>query len=133
VHLVRQSLNFVPWKQRRLVAADLRTIYTAVSSDAAEMALVAFAAKWDVAYPTISQGIRSSGRGGVRSIDIVTALGNSAYRMAKALLIGTAGYNFVARAEGKATQGCDLSADAGADWRGGYWPSRAGLQSASKR
>ena len=35
VHLVRQSLNFVPWKQRRLVAADLRTIYTAVSSDAA--------------------------------------------------------------------------------------------------
>jgi len=55
VHLVRQSLNFVPWKQRRLVAADLRTIYTAVSSDAAEMALDAFAAKWDGAYPTISQ------------------------------------------------------------------------------
>ena len=55
VHLVRQSLNFVPWKQRRLVAADLRMIYTAVSSDAAERALDAFAAKWDVAYPTISQ------------------------------------------------------------------------------
>jgi putative transposase len=54
VHLVRQSLNFVSWKQRRLVAADLRTIYTAVSSDAAEMALDAFAAKWDEAYPTIS-------------------------------------------------------------------------------
>jgi len=30
-------------------------IYTAVSSDAAERALDAFAAKWDVAYPTISQ------------------------------------------------------------------------------
>src|SRR4051794_23980706 len=55
VHLVRQSLNFVSWKQRRLVAADLRTIYTAVSSEAAEMALDAFAAKWDGAYPSISQ------------------------------------------------------------------------------
>ena len=55
VHLVRQSLNYVSWKQRRLVAGDLRSIYTAVSADAAEMALGAFAAKWDGVYPTISQ------------------------------------------------------------------------------
>ena len=55
VHLVRQSLNYVSWKQRRLVAGDLRSIYTAVSADAAEMALDAFAAKWDGVYPTISQ------------------------------------------------------------------------------
>ena len=55
VHLVRQSLNYVPWKQRKMVAADLRLIYTAVSADAAELALDAFSGKWDKAYPTISQ------------------------------------------------------------------------------
>lgn len=55
VHLVRQSLGYVSWKQRKLVAGDLRSIYTAVSADAAEMALDAFAAKWDGPYPTISQ------------------------------------------------------------------------------
>jgi putative transposase len=55
VHLVRQSLNYVPWKQRKMVAADLRLIYTAVSADAAELELEAFAGKWDKAYPTISQ------------------------------------------------------------------------------
>jgi len=55
VHLVRHSLNYVPWKQRRVVAGDLRLIYNAVSAEAAELELDAFAAKWDKAYPTISQ------------------------------------------------------------------------------
>ena len=35
VHLVRHSLNFVSWKQRKQVAADLRTIYTAATVDEA--------------------------------------------------------------------------------------------------
>jgi putative transposase len=55
VHLMRHSLNFVSWKQRREVAADLRPIYTAPTADAAELALNDFAAKWDVSHPTISQ------------------------------------------------------------------------------
>jgi putative transposase len=55
VHLVRHSLNYVSWKQRRTVAADLRSIYTAPTAEAAAMALDTFAAKWDGTHPTISQ------------------------------------------------------------------------------
>lgn len=55
VHLVRHSLNYVSWKQRREVAADLRPIYTAPSADAAQIALEEFALKWDKTHPTISQ------------------------------------------------------------------------------
>lgn len=55
VHLVRHCLNYVSWKQRREVAADLRPIYTAPTSDAAAQALDDFAAKWDSTHPTISQ------------------------------------------------------------------------------
>ena len=55
VHLVRNSLEYVSWKQRKQVAADLRAIYTAPTEQAAEMALEEFAAKWDKSHPTISQ------------------------------------------------------------------------------
>lgn len=54
VHLVRQSLNYVGWKQRKEVAGDLRLIYSAVSREEAEMRLSEFASKWDSRYPTIS-------------------------------------------------------------------------------
>jgi YD repeat-containing protein len=37
VHMVRHSLNYVSWKQRRTVAADLRLIYTAPTEQAAEL------------------------------------------------------------------------------------------------
>lgn len=47
VHLVRHSLNFVSYKQRREVAADLRPIYAAATAEQAEIELNAFAAKWD--------------------------------------------------------------------------------------
>jgi putative transposase len=55
VHLVRQSLNYVSWKQRKQVAADLRPIYAAPTADEAARRLDEFAAKWDVTHPTISQ------------------------------------------------------------------------------
>lgn len=55
VHLVRHSLNYVSWKQRREVAADLRPIYTAATAKGAQLALEEFAAKWDASHPTISQ------------------------------------------------------------------------------
>ncbi|GAC1526639.1 MAG: IS256 family transposase [Polyangiales bacterium] len=54
VHQVRSSLKFVPYKDRKPVAADLRRIYTAVDQDAAADELQAFAEKWDGKYPTIS-------------------------------------------------------------------------------
>jgi putative transposase len=51
VHLIRQSLRFVPDKYRRQVAKDLRPIYTAVDVDAAAEALTAFEAEWGERYP----------------------------------------------------------------------------------
>jgi putative transposase len=54
VHQVRSSLRFVPYKDKKQVAADLKRIYTAADRDHAETALEAFADKWDNRYPMIS-------------------------------------------------------------------------------
>jgi putative transposase len=54
VHLVRQSLNYVCWKQRKEVAADMKLIYSSATRQEAEMRLEEFAEKWDSRYPTIS-------------------------------------------------------------------------------
>jgi putative transposase len=54
VHQVRSSLRFVPYKDRRAVARDLKKIYTAVDRDHAETMLKAFAETWDPRYPMIS-------------------------------------------------------------------------------
>jgi putative transposase len=55
VHLIRNCLRYVPWKDAKAVAADLKPIYQATTLEEAEMALDAFAAKWDELYPAISQ------------------------------------------------------------------------------
>jgi putative transposase len=55
VHLVRSSLRFVPYKDRKRVAADLRKIYTAADQDGAADELAAFAERWDERFPTISR------------------------------------------------------------------------------
>jgi putative transposase len=55
VHQVRASLNYVSWKQRKAVSADLKLIYRASTADDACIQLEAFAEKWDGTYPTISQ------------------------------------------------------------------------------
>ncbi len=55
VHLIRASLNYVPWKSRKQVAADLRTIYEAGTATEAELRLSEFGAKWDTAFPMVSQ------------------------------------------------------------------------------
>lgn len=54
VHLVRGSLQYVSWKERRTVAQDLRAIYQAATAEAAEQEREVFAARWDRKYPTIS-------------------------------------------------------------------------------
>jgi putative transposase len=54
VHKVRNSLKYVPWKDRKAVAADLRAIYGAATLAEAEHALEHFAERWDAKYPTIS-------------------------------------------------------------------------------
>ena len=60
VHMVRHSLNFVGWKERKEVAADLRKIYTAATDTEAETRLAEFAAKWDNKFPMISKSWRAN-------------------------------------------------------------------------
>jgi transposase-like protein len=54
VHKGRNSLKYVPWKERKAVAADLRAIYGAATLPEAEQALERFAERWDTEYPPIS-------------------------------------------------------------------------------
>jgi putative transposase len=60
VHLVRHSLNYVGWKQRKEVAADLKTIYTAATEAEAEQRLTEFSLRWDAKFPTIAKSWRSN-------------------------------------------------------------------------
>ena len=53
VHLVRASLNYVNWKERKQVAADLKPIYRAGTAVQAELELAAFAGKWGDKYGAI--------------------------------------------------------------------------------
>lgn len=53
VHMVRSSTRFVPWKERRAVCADLRSVYSAETVDTAKTALQAFEDKWGQRYPMI--------------------------------------------------------------------------------
>ena len=55
VHMVRNSLNFVSWKTRKEVAADLRLIYQSATVDDAERRLSELEAKWNGQYLSIAQ------------------------------------------------------------------------------
>ena len=55
VHLVRNSLQFVNWKERKLVAADLRQIYRSATAEEAEQHLTEFEQQWDHKYATIGK------------------------------------------------------------------------------
>lgn len=55
VHLVRNSLHYVSWKERKAVAAELKPIYRAATAEDGWDQLGAFAEKWDARYPSISQ------------------------------------------------------------------------------
>ena len=55
VHMVRNSLKFVTWKDRKSVAADLKRIYRSVTVEEAEQELARFCENWDERYPTIGQ------------------------------------------------------------------------------
>lgn len=58
VHMVRHSLNYVSWKRRPEVAADLKRIYQSATADEAEQRLGEFEAKWDDEYLPIGQSWR---------------------------------------------------------------------------
>jgi len=58
VHMVRHSLNYVSWKMRKVVAADLRGVYAAATLEAARAALDEFEQQWGSDYPPIVQSWR---------------------------------------------------------------------------
>lgn len=60
VHLVRHSLNFVPWKQRKAVAADLKLIYTAATEAEGEERLDEFRETWDGQFPMIAKSWKAN-------------------------------------------------------------------------
>jgi len=60
VHLVRHSLNYVNWKERKEVARDLKTIYTSATDVEAEQRLAEFSMKWDAKYPMIAKSWHSN-------------------------------------------------------------------------
>ncbi|WP_029006390.1 IS256 family transposase [Azorhizobium doebereinerae] len=56
VHLMRNSLDFASWKDRKELAGGLKAIYAALDDKAAEAALTAFeAGPWGRKYPAIGQ------------------------------------------------------------------------------
>jgi len=60
VHMVRNSLKFVSYKDRKKIASDLKDVYRAATVNQAESALADFAEKWDSRYPMISKSWRSN-------------------------------------------------------------------------
>ena len=60
VHMVRNSLKFVSYKDYKAVTTDLKLIYRASTLEEAEKALSQFSEKWDKQYPTISKSWRNN-------------------------------------------------------------------------
>jgi putative transposase len=59
VHLIRNSLDYASWKDRKLLAAALRPVYAAASAEAAEQALNDFErGAWGQRYPTVTAAWR---------------------------------------------------------------------------
>src|SRR5947199_6144552 len=58
IHLIRNSLAFVSWKDRKIIMPDLKAIYRAETAAAALAQLDAFEAKWGKRYPAIGAAWR---------------------------------------------------------------------------
>lgn len=59
VHMVRNSVKYVPWKDYKAVTADLKKIYQSVTEEEALLALDQFCDHWDDQYPQISKSWRA--------------------------------------------------------------------------
>ena len=59
VHLIRNSLDYASWKERKALAAAIRPIYTAANAEAAQAELEAFeAGSWGKKFPTVAAAWR---------------------------------------------------------------------------
>jgi transposase-like protein len=54
VHQIRNSLKFVSWKDRKAVAKDLKSVYTAYNEEDGQLALTEFNDIWGKKYPNIT-------------------------------------------------------------------------------
>ncbi len=59
VHMVRNSMKYVPWKDYKAVTSDLKLIYQASTEEEALLALDRFSECWDGKYPQISKSWRN--------------------------------------------------------------------------
>ncbi len=59
VHMVRNSLKYVSWKDYKAVTGDLKQIYRSATEQEALAELDKFAATWDAKYPQISKSWRN--------------------------------------------------------------------------
>lgn len=60
VHMVRNSLRFVAWKDYKAVTRDLKQVYRAATEEGALQAPDAFGKEWDARYPQISRNWRAN-------------------------------------------------------------------------
>ena len=60
VHMIRHSLNYVSWKQRKEVATDLKMSYSATTLEEAESHLEQFEEKWNSSHPMIGKSWRNN-------------------------------------------------------------------------
>lgn len=60
VHMVRNSLRFVSWKDYKAVTADLKRIYQSMTEEEARMELDEFANRWDEKYPQIAKSWKNN-------------------------------------------------------------------------
>jgi transposase-like protein len=59
VHMVRNSMKYVPWKDYKAIAHDLKLIYQSITEEEALRALDDFSERWDDKYPQISRSWRA--------------------------------------------------------------------------
>ena len=55
VHMIRNSLRYVSWKDRKVLVTDLHRVYGAPNAEAAAVELEGFRKKWDKKYPSIGE------------------------------------------------------------------------------
>jgi len=79
VHMVRNSMRFVNWKDRKELCCDLKTIYTAATEEQAETALEVFGQKWDDKYPMISKTWRTHWQNVIPFFDYPTDIRKAIY------------------------------------------------------
>lgn len=60
VHQIRNSMRYVPYKERKQFSKDLRTIYEAINLEQAETAFIAFEQKWKDKYPYVCRSWKNN-------------------------------------------------------------------------